>query len=179
MKSIWFFIAFSLLLIDKSIAQAKKIKPESSTIFFVIKNAGISMDGSFGGLKGKIIFNPEKPAETLLDVSIESKTVVTGNNTRDNHLRKEEYFNVKKYPEINFRSKKTEKTTDGYITTGDLTIKGKTKEIKIPFTYSEVQKTGTFRGSFTINRLDYEVGNSSWILSNDVTINLNIEVELP
>ena len=107
---------------------------------------------------------------------IETKTVQTGNNSRDGHLKKKEYFDVETSPEMRFQSKKIEPTKSGYVATGNLTIKGNVKEIKIPFTYSEKDREGIFNGTFVINRLDYGVGVSSWILSDNVTIILKIKV---
>ena len=155
--------------------QNKKIVPEN-TVQFKIKNAGLSVNGSFKGLAGTIVFYADKLAESFFEVSIDAKTVNTGNNSRDGHLKKKEYFDVETYPKINFKSKKIEATKTGYLTTGYLTIKGKVKEISILFTYTEKNSEGLFTGSFVLNRLDYGVGESSWILSDEVTILLNIKV---
>lgn len=169
------FIVLLCFLSTIVAGQIKKIAPNNS-VAFKIKNAGIKVDGSFTGLKGTIAFDPNALDKSYFDVSIESKTVYTGTNARDAHLKKEEYFHVEKYPEIRFKSKKIERTKTGFVTTGSLTLKGVTKEIKIPFTYLEKDSEGLFTGSFTINRLDYGVGTSSWILSEEATIILTIKV---
>jgi polyisoprenoid-binding protein YceI len=157
------------------LGQNKKIVPEN-VIQFKIKNAGLSVDGSFKGLSGTIVFDANKPTESSFEVSLDAKTVNTGNNSRDGHLKKKDYFDVETYPKIGFKSKKTEATKTGYLTTGNLTIKGKTKEITILFTYSEKNSEGLFTGNVVLNRLDFGVGESSWILSDEVTILLNIKV---
>ncbi|HVD97883.1 MAG TPA: YceI family protein [Cytophagaceae bacterium] len=161
-----------------SFAQTRKITPDN-IVSFKIKNAGIKVDGSFSGLQGTIVFDPKNLAQSSFDVSIKSATVNTGIEARDTHLKKEEYFNAVNYPTINFRSKKIEMTSSGFVTTGTLSIKGKTKEIKIPFTFSENNGEGIFNGSFTINRLDFGVGESSWILSDEATVVLAIKTLKP
>ncbi len=171
-------VNFLLLLILFSTAvfgQNKKILPEN-IVQFKIKNAGLSVDGSFKGLAGTILFDPTKLAESSFEVSIDTKTINTGNSSRDGHLKKKDYFDVDAYPKISFKSKKIEATKTGYMTTGNLTIKGKTKEIPLLFTYTEKNSEGVFTGSFVLNRLDFGVGESSWILSDEATILLNIKV---
>ncbi len=149
-----------------------------SSITFKIKNAGIGVDGSFKGFKGTINFDPNNLNGSNFDVSVASKTVDTDNNTRDNHLRKDEYFGVEKHPRISMKSTKIEKTDDGkYKATFDLTLKGKTKSVSFPFLYNKTSAGYTLKGSFEIDRRDYGVGGSSWILSDDVKVYINLEVK--
>ena len=96
---------------------------------------------------------------------------------RDNHLRKEEYFDVGKYPAINFISTKI--TTDGaepgtYIIFGRLTMKGVTREISFPFKVTQQTNGLTFSGKFNINRKDFNVGGSAAVLGNNVELNLKV-----
>jgi polyisoprenoid-binding protein YceI len=55
-----------------------------------------------------------------------------------------------------------------------VTIKGKTKMISVPFTFTESNAKGTFKGSFTINRLDFGVGESSFVMGDDVSVKLTL-----
>jgi polyisoprenoid-binding protein YceI len=55
-----------------------------------------------------------------------------------------------------------------------LTIKGTTKMVPVVFSFTEIADKAKFTGSFTINRLDFKVGSSSFILSDDVTINIEV-----
>lgn len=159
-------------------AQTKKIAT-GNLVTFVIKNAGLKVDGSFSGLQGTIIFDENDLGKSSFDVSIDAKSIATGTGARDNHLRKEEYFYVEKYPTIRFKSTKIEHTKTGFLLTGTLYMKGKTKQLSFPFTYVEKNNEGIFNGSFTINRRDFDVGGSSWIMSDDATILLNIKVTNP
>ena len=62
-----------------------------------------------------------------------------------------------------------------YKATGNLTIKGATKAISFPFTATKTANGYLFSGSFTINRLDYGVGKSSMVLSDDVDVTLKVQ----
>jgi polyisoprenoid-binding protein YceI len=169
-------IIFLLLAICSSLyGQTKKIAPDNE-VQFKIKNSGLTVDGSFKGLMGSIVFDTKDLSKSSFSVNIDATTVHTGNNSRDGHLKKKEYFDVANFPKISFQSKKFDYTKSGFMVTGNLTIKGIVKEIKIPFTYTEKNYEGLFSGSFKINRLDYNVGESSWILSDEATILLNIKV---
>jgi polyisoprenoid-binding protein YceI len=149
-----------------------------SSVTFKIKNAGIGVDGSFKGFQGTVDFNPDDLASSKFDVSVESKTIDTDNGTRDNHLREDEYFGVTKHPKISMKSTKIEKVSEGkYKATFNLTLKGKTKAVSFPFSYTKTSTGYKLNGSFEIDRRDYGVGGSSWILSDDVKVFINLEVK--
>ena len=61
-----------------------------------------------------------------------------------------------------------------YTGTFNLTIKDKTNQVQIPFTYSENGNTANFKGSFKIKRSDYGVGGKSMVMSDDVTISIDV-----
>ena len=150
----------------------------TSSITFKIKNAGIGVDGSFKGFQGTVDFNPEDLSSSKFDVSVDSKTINTDNKIRDNHLREEDYFGVEKHPKILMKSSKMEKVSEGkYKATFNLTLKGKTKSVSFPFSYTKTSTGYKLNGSFEIDRRDYNVGGSSWILSDDVEVFIDLEVK--
>ncbi|MBX9850996.1 MAG: YceI family protein [Cytophagaceae bacterium] len=159
-------------------SQNWELNKPASKISFVINNAGMSVDGSFSDFSGSMVFNPADIAHARISGEVKVSTINTGNEKRDNHLRGDTYFNSERFPVMTFVSKKITATSDNnkYILTGDLKIKGITKEVSIPFTFIEKNNEGNFTCTFIIDRLDYGVGNSSWILSDKVVINLNIQV---
>ena len=170
-------ILTSLFLTLNLSAQVLKPVDEESSVKFRIKNFGFNtVTGSFKGLKGSIRFSPENLSASGVDVTIDAKTVNTGINLRDNHLRKEEYFDVKNHPEIRFVSTKitpSSKTSTLFIF-GKLTIKNVTREISFPF--SVVPRDGgsyEFTGEFKINRIDFAVGESSSV-SDNLTVILKV-----
>lgn len=148
---------------------------EGSTIGFKIKNFGFTNEGTFKGLRGTIVFDPQNVAADSFDVSIDAASVNTDNDMRDDHLRKEAYFDVEKYPRIRLVSSTvTEVDRNGhYRLTGKLTIKGTTKEISFPFLATPVGEGYIFKGEFSIKRRDFDVGGMS-TLSNDLTVSLTV-----
>lgn len=155
------------------------LKIKYSTITFKIKNAGFYVDGFLKGFEGKIVFSPTALAGSTIEASVKTETINTGNKSRDNHLRKDDYFYVEKYPKISMKSKRVANSQSGdFIGYFDLTIRDVTKEVKIPFTYKESNGVGVFKGNFTINRRDYKVGGNSMVLGDMVIVDIEIEVSL-
>ncbi len=171
-------IIFSILLIFfvlNGTAQNQAWQISSSNISFKIKNAGFTVNGFFGGLNGTIQFDATKNSGNKIDVNIYANTINTDNSTRDGHLKKEEYFSVEKFDKIYMSAVSFTKEPDGrFKGLFTLTVKGVSKIIPIIFMYTEQKGQAKFAGNFTINRLDFKVGTSSFILSDNVTININV-----
>ena len=157
-------------------AQTYKPVDAESKVKFVIKNFGINTGGIFKGLDGTINFDPANLAAATFDVNVDAKTVDTDVESRDNHLRKEEYLNVEKFPTLNFKSTKVTKTNSNEFLYmfGNITIKGVTKEIKFPFKATQKDEGLLFEGTFKLNRRDFGVGGNSLSLSDELTVTLSV-----
>lgn len=144
---------------------------EDTAVTFSIKNAGIQVDGSFSEVRGRIAFDPEALDESQIRAEVATKGIDTGMGLRDSHLRKAEYFHVQQYPYMRFESTRIEQAgSDQYVAHGELTIKDVTRPVQIPFSFDGK----SFVGRFSLNRRDYGVGDKSWILSDDVRIQLKV-----
>src|ERR1700753_4049284 len=151
---------------------------ENAKVEFSIKGPFGTVHGDFKGLKATIQFDVKNPEAGSITASIDAKTVSSGNGLRNHHLRTEEqFFNTDKYPTISFKSKKIEKTGNGYTASGDLTIKDVSKPERIPFTFAPNGNTGVFKGQFVIRREDFNLGKNGGSIGDDVTINLEVPVK--
>jgi polyisoprenoid-binding protein YceI len=166
------FSSFTFWALSQTYTPSEK----DSKVKFVIKNFGINTGGTFEGLKGTISYDPSSLSTMTFEVTVDANTVDTDVEARDNHLRKTEYFDVKTYPRIEFKSTKVTRTnSEGYLYLfGNLMIKGVTKEIKFPFKATPKDDGYLFEGEFKIDRRDYKVGGKSLSLSDDVTISLSV-----
>jgi polyisoprenoid-binding protein YceI len=177
----YLFVCLIVILacLCKPVSAQKQWELQSAAVTFTIKNAGLTVDGKFGGATASIVFDANNYVQASIEASIESKTIDTGIGSRDNHLRKEDYFDVKKFPIMTIKSKKINKLGDNrFEGTFELTLKGISKEIKIPFSYQqESNGAASLRASFEINRLDYQVGKSSWLMGDKVKINVLFTVK--
>jgi polyisoprenoid-binding protein YceI len=168
------FLAVLIFIRTLIIAQYKPIDV-GSAIQFKIKNFGINTGGSFTGLQGYIKFDINHPDEASFDVSVDANTINTGIEMRDDHLRKDTYFDVKNYPRIRFVSTKvTGSNKPGVLFIfGKLTIKNQTKDISFPFTAAATNEGYLFKGEFNINRRDFGVGGAS-VISDNLEVQLNV-----
>jgi polyisoprenoid-binding protein YceI len=177
MKKIIFLLAASFIF-TYSVSAQRVLSPidGSSKVHFVIKNFGIKTGGDFKGLKGTIKFFPANLPACAFDVSVDAATIDTDNESRDEHLRKDEYFDVAKYKTIEFKSTKvTLSSTKGrYYVFGNLTIKGVTKPVEFGFGATPQDGGYVFDGEFKINRRDFGVGGSSVSMSDNLTVSLSV-----
>lgn len=145
---------------------------EGFTIAFKSKDPS----GEFKKAKGTIKFDENDLANAKFDLTIEVSSINTGNSMQNKKAQTSEWFEADKYPTIKFVSSKVEKSGENYSITGKLTMKGVTKEKKIPATVSKSGNDLTFSGKFTVNRIDYGVGHKSDAVPDIMNISYSIPV---
>lgn len=151
-------------------------KNANEPIRFQIKNAGINVDGTLSDWEYEISFDPKNLTESKIKATANPQSIETGIKLRDKHLQGRQYFNVEKFPEIRISSKRfTSKGKGRFVGIFELQIKDVKKEISIPFAMIKTGKNQSFSAEFTINRLDYGIGESSLVLGDEVKIMINLE----
>ncbi|MEO7585524.1 MAG: YceI family protein [Ferruginibacter sp.] len=147
-----------------------------SVVKFSIKNFGLNVSGTFKGLKGTVLFDPANLAAATINASVDVSTINTGNNSRDNHLKKEEYFDAPKYAMIGFSSVKITNSAkpNSFFMEGKITIKGVTKKVSFPFTATPKADGYLFEGTFKLNRRDFAVGGNSLVMSDNLIVFLSV-----
>ena len=169
-------LAVTLVLLTFQSFCQKKILLEPAPVNFIIKNAGLKVNGSMSGLDGFIIIDSQNSSLIKIEGTIDPCTIQTGIALRDKHLKKADYFNVAEFTKIFMTSTQIKKNSNRkYVGNFDITIKGIKKNISIPFTLSSTNKTYLLKGEFSINRLDFNLGESSIILSDDVAVKIELK----
>ncbi len=169
-------------------AGAYAIDPAHSVIGFSIRHYELSwVQGRFKDFSGTINYDTDL-SKASVEFTAKVESVDTGIGPRDNHLRTADFFEVEKHPTISFKSTRVEKKgASDFVAHGDLTIKGVTKQIALPFTVAGAIVDG--RGNTkigvdaktTVNRLDFGVGASAPMpsggaaIATDVTIEISLE----
>lgn len=108
-----------------------RIDPAHSRAHFIARHMMITnVRGGFSGVQGAVIYDPDDPATSSVDVAIDAGTINTMEEQRDAHLRSADFLDVEKYPTVTFNSKKIEVAGSGELKiTGDLTIHGVANEV--------------------------------------------------
>jgi polyisoprenoid-binding protein YceI len=142
---------------------------------YSIKFSSNDVAGIFKTFTGSIDFDEQNPAASKFDVTIDVNSINTGNGLQNKHAKGAEWFDAAKFPAIKYTSTKIVKAGTGYQVTGNLQIKGVSKEYTIPFTFKKAGAGATFNGSFTVNRSDFKIGKPG----GDVAEQIKIDVAVP
>lgn len=168
---------FLLFVVPGSIAQVYKPQSQHSTVSFGIKMLGSQVKGTLSGLNGTIHFDPSNLGGSKMEVTLDAKTINTGVDMRDEHLRDEDFFNTSKYPLIQFSSNRIVRANrkNTWYVYGILTMKGVQKAVEFPFTAVPEAEGYWFNAQFKINRRDFNVGESSVTMADLVVVTLNVK----
>jgi polyisoprenoid-binding protein YceI len=161
------------------------LDPAHSRIGFVARHAMVTkVRGSFDEFAGTAVLDGANPANSRVEVTIDAASIDTRNAQRDEHLRSNDFLAMQEYPKITFAStgvRQASETT--FEVTGDLTIKGVTNEITIPFEFEGAAKDPFgnervgFEGSATINRRDYGVTWNAALEGGGVLVSDKVTLE--
>ncbi|SHF13694.1 Polyisoprenoid-binding protein YceI [Heyndrickxia coagulans DSM 1 = ATCC 7050] len=135
-----------------------------STIDFTVKHMMISkVKGSFQNFEVELEADPQDLTDANISFIVDASSISTKNDDRDNHLRSADFLDVEQYPKITFVSKSVTKAGNNeYNVTGDLTIRGVTKEETFKVTFEGISKnpmsgaeTAGFSAEGTVKRSNY------------------------
>ena len=188
LKSFLTALALITSLSSLAFADTYAIDKAHSSIGFSVMHLMVStVRGEFTDYEGTLQFDPNNPEATAAEVVIQATSVDTRQPDRDIHLRKPEFFDVEKYQTIIFKSKSAKKDGANFLLTGDLTLRGVTKEIVIPVVINgpvkgmKGQDVIGLSGQTKINRQDFGVSwnkqmdQGGYVVGDEVTIEINIE----
>lgn len=155
-----------------------------SSVLFRVKHNGVAnFYGRFDEVSGSFLLNKEDASKSSLDIKVMADKVNSNNAGRDKHLKGNDFFSSAEFPEITFKGKSFKKTGDNtFDVTGDLTLRGVTKEITVPVEHTgegKGMRGGTvagFEAKFTIKRGDYGVSYMIGpALSDEVMLIVSLE----
>lgn len=161
-----------------------------SKVGFSVSHLVISeVEGYFKDYDAEIITKGDDFSTAVIDFTVNTKSIFTDDEKRDNHLRSDDFFNVEKFPKMIFKGKSLKKIANNkYKLTGDLTIRDITKQVVLDVEYNGIIKDpwGNTKAGFKItgeiNRFDY---NLKWntvmetgglVVGKEVDLNINLEL---
>jgi polyisoprenoid-binding protein YceI len=170
-----------------------KLDPAHSRIGFAIRHLEISwVEGRFKDFSGAVRYDEKDVTKSSVEFSAKVASIDTGVEARDKHLRTADFFEVEKYPEMTFKSTRVErKGGDGYVLHGDLTLKGVTKQVQLPFTVTGAIKDPWGNTRFGVeaqtklDRRDFGINFGTALaaggfdIGHEVTVSLHLEAVQP
>lgn len=167
---------------------AWKLDPSHTSVEFSAKHMMITtVRGRIADVEGMIYTDEEHPANSSVEAVLKGASLDTRSDQRDQHLRSADFLDTEKFPVITFKSKRVEGAKDHFKLTGDLTIRGTTKEIALDVTFEGKGKDpwGGERVGFTaagkIDRRDFgltwnqALETGGVLVANEIKINIEVQ----
>jgi polyisoprenoid-binding protein YceI len=159
-------LAIAVLTLATTLAFAATqwvLQPKQSELGFTAKQAGAAFQGKFEKYTADIRFDPKDLATSRFEVKVDLASVDTGDAERDDLLKGEDLFAVKQWPAATYVAEGFQhQGGTKFAARGKLTLRGVTRDVPIQFTF-EANSTGAWlKGSATIKRLDFGVGQGEW-----------------
>lgn len=162
-------------------ADSWNILHDDSSLTFEATQQGGTFDGGFDRFEADMRFSADDLAGSRFDVTVDVTSIHTGSSQRDRELPKDNWFHFDEYPEATFRTTEIRSAGDGYEAVGELTIRGNTHEIVLPFTWETEGDRARMDGEVTIDRTRYGVGQGDWedpdAVGHEVTVIVELTLE--
>jgi polyisoprenoid-binding protein YceI len=193
MKMFWKSALAAAALVVPSLAMAATwvTDPASTRANFTVTHLMVStVGGQFGNVSATVNIDDTDITKSTVEATIDAASINTANPRRDAHLRAPDFFDVANHPALTFKSKKVEQVGNGKLkVTGDLTIRGVTKEVVLDVTgpsaeQKDPSKPGTVRRTASattrINRKDFGLNWNRALEAGGVAVSdeVNITLEL-
>jgi polyisoprenoid-binding protein YceI len=161
-------------------ADTYKVDPAHATAIFRVNHMGTSwVYGRFDDVSGTFVADDQKPE---FDISINADSVDTNNKQRDTHLKSADFFSVKEFPTLTFKSTAATSTGDKkFDVTGDFTLHGVTKSITVPIEFvgaAQSKMMGAragYEAHFSVKRSDYGMDKMVGPVGDEIFVTVSLE----
>ncbi|WP_394749962.1 YceI family protein [Spongiimicrobium salis] len=177
-------ILFSTLAFTQT--KAYPIDGWHSKIGFSVNFSGLlPIKGQFDKIDGTILLDEANMANTSATINIQANSINTGVEIRDKHLRGKDFFDAANYPTIRFSSEKMIQKKGQWVMVGNLKVRRTSKTVEIPMKLLHGEKLDawknyriTLKGGFTLNRLDFQVGEDQIGIGDEVAVTFTISARI-
>ena len=173
-------LAFVGFLVALQSASAQEVLVDKSEIRFVAKQLGVNVEGRFRKWKASVVFLPADLARSKAELDIDLASIDLASEDSEKEIRAPLWFDTAKFPAAHFTSTAIRDLGgDRYEIAGALTLKGVKRDVIVPIA---IRKDGSGNrvgeGSFTLKRLDYNIGTGMWADTATVTNEVVVRVRI-
>jgi polyisoprenoid-binding protein YceI len=175
-----FIPSLGMMLLAAGQAGAQGVLIDKSEIRFQSKQMGANVEGRFRRWKANIVFIPKDLGRSKADFDIELGSIDLASDESETEVKRPSWFDTAKFPVAHFASSAIKDLGgDKYEVSGQLTVKGITRETVVPITLKkDATGNSVAEGSFTLKRLDYKIGEGQWAdpntVANDVVVRIRM-----
>lgn len=174
-----FFVLSILLSMGSQAAEFSKVQADRSTITFVSKQMSVPVEGMFKKFTAHVRINPAKPEAGMAHIEIDLASIDAGGAEANDEVKSKSWFNVAEFPRAEFVSSSVKALGAGkFEAAGKMTIKGKSTEVRAPFTMKEEKGMLNIDGAFTLKRLEFGIGSGLWsdtsVVADEIQIKFHV-----
>ena len=152
---------------------------EHSSLRFIATYDGVAFKTRIERFNAQIVFDPRQIDNARFDVSVDISSMNSNSTDRDEGMLGKEWFDSKAFPKSHFISTGFSKTgANTFEMTGQLTVKDITKEITLPFAWTENTTGARMIGQTTLQRTDFKIGTGEWETDQTIGFKVILEVDL-
>ena len=171
---------FLLFLLAAAPLQAAQWKMQSGSEFsFAVTFEDVGTPGQFKQFDLMLDFDPAHPEKGRLRVSVDLTAADMGDPEINAIIADPIWFDAGKFPKAVFESKRIEARAPGeFVATGVLNLKGISKNVAVPFSWSEKGTRANMRGEFVVQRITFNVGTGEWSTNDPIGIDVKLQFNL-
>jgi len=162
-------------------AAAQTVLPAGSEIRFVSRQMGVPVEGRFARWQAELRFDPRQPQAAQVAITIDTRSIAFGAAETEAEAAKPDWFDSARFPQAQFRSTAVKALGAGrYEVAGSLGLKGRSRELQVPVSLAAGPAPGqaTASGSFTLQRMDFQLGVGEWadlsVVANEVQVRFKL-----
>jgi len=182
MKTSLFITALACIAATATGAHAtefNQLQIARSSVTFVFKQMNVPVEGRFKRIKGRLGFDPAKPADARAEFEIDLAGIDAGSPEANDEVAGKLWFDSKAYPTARFVATSVKPLGNNrFEVTGKMSIKGRTREISSPTSFRQEGGSGVFEGGFPLKRADFGIGEGIWAdfgsVANEVQIRFRL-----
>ena len=159
----------------------KSVVADKSKIGFAYQQMGVGMEGRFKSFSATLQIDPAKLAQAKVSIDVALASFDTGTEA-DQEVTGKAWFNTQAFPKATFVAHHIKQLApQQWEASGTLSIKGKSIDVKFPLEYISEGKQAVFKGTLTIKRADFGIGEGPWskfdVVANDVQIRFQLTAQ--